>query len=251
MNTKIGVFDSGIGGITVLKECIKKCPNFSYIYYSDSKNNPYGEKNESELISIVDNIVTKLIAMGCKIIVIACNTASGVCVNYLRDKYKDIIFIAIEPAIKVSYDKNVKGATLVMATKATLNSDKFSNLYSRFKDSKKYYLLECNDLAHLIEINDKKRVQEYLEKNLSKYRNKVDSVVLGCTHYPLIKREIRKVLGNIVFYDGSEGLSNRLQKLIKDNKVIENDFNIIFIDSSNDMEKKKCFFDLLDQKDKL
>lgn len=245
MNTKIGVFDSGIGGITVLKECIKKCPNFSYIYYSDSKNNPYGEKSESELISIVDNIVTKLIDRGCKIIIIACNTASGVCVSYLRDKYKDIIFIAIEPAIKVSYDKNVKGATLVMATKATLNSDKFSNLYSRFKDSKKYYLLECNGLAHLIEINDKKRVQEYLEKNLSKYRNKVDSVVLGCTHYPLIKKEITSILGNIKFYDGSEGLSNRLKDVIEENKFNKETFNIEFIDSNNDLEKRKRFFELL------
>ncbi len=245
MNTKIGVFDSGIGGITVLKECIKKCPNFSYIYYSDSKNNPYGEKSESELISIVDNIVTKLIDRGCKIIIIACNTASGVCVSYLRDKYKNIIFIAIEPAIKVSYDKDIEGTTLVMATKATLNSAKFSNLYSRFKDSKKYCLLECNGLAHLIEINDKKRVQEYLEKNLSKYRNKVDSVVLGCTHYPLIKKEITSILGNIKFYDGSEGLSNRLKDVIEKNKFNKETFNIEFIDSNNDLEKRKRFFELL------
>ena len=245
MNTKIGVFDSGIGGITVLKECIKKCPNFSYIYYSDSKNNPYGEKSESELISIVDNIVTKLIDRGCKIIIIACNTASGVCVSYLRDKYKNIIFIAIEPAIKVSYDKDIEGTTLVMATKATLNSAKFSNLYSRFKDSKKYYLLECNGLAHLIEENDPEKIQTYLEDILSKYKDKIDSVVLGCTHYPLIKKEIASVLGNIKFYDGSEGLSRRLQKIIEDNKVKRETFNIEFIDSNNDLEKSKRFFELL------
>ena len=132
-----------------------------------------------------------------------------------------------------------------MATKATINSEKFSNLYSRFKDSKKYYLLECNGLAHLIEINDKKRVQEYLEKNLSKYRNKVDSVVLGCTHYPLIKKEITSILGNIKFYDGSEGLSNRLKDVIEENKFNKETFNIEFIDSNNDLEKRKRFFELL------
>lgn len=245
MNTKIGIFDSGIGGITVLRECIKNCPNFPYIYYSDSKNNPYGEKSKSELIIIVENVVKKLINMNCSIIIIACNTASGVCVEYLREKYKDIVFIATEPAIKLSYDKNNKETTLVMATKATLNSEKFSRLYNRFKDKKKYYLLECSGLADLIENGEEEKIETYLNKKLDKYSKKVGSVVLGCTHYPLIKDKIKKVLGDVEFYDGSIGISKQLEKLIKLNGVVEKKFDIKFIDSNNDDKKEKRFYQLL------
>ena len=91
----IGIFDSGIGGITVLKEIIKLLPNENYIYYSDSKNNPYGNRTDKEIKEICTNIVEKLIEKNCKIIVIACNTASAKAVKYLREKYKDISFIAI------------------------------------------------------------------------------------------------------------------------------------------------------------
>ena len=100
-NNKIGVFDSGIGGATVLKEIIKILPYENYIYYSDSKNNPYGDKTDEEVCKICDNIVKYLIGRGCETIVIACNTASAKAAQFLRDKYKKIIFVAIEPAYKM------------------------------------------------------------------------------------------------------------------------------------------------------
>ena len=166
---KIGVFDSGIGGATVLTELVKVLPNEDYIYYSDSKNNPYGDKTQKEIIEICDNIVQFFIQKNCKAIVIACNTASAEAVTYLRKKYKTIPFIAIEPA----YDE----ATLVMATKGTIESEKFNLLYKKYNNHKTK-LLPCIGLADVIEDGNKEKQKEVLEKILGQYRGKIRNVVL-------------------------------------------------------------------------
>ena len=243
MQTKIGMFDSGIGGATVLKECLKLCSNYQYIYYSDSKNNPYGDKSKEEILNISSNICDYLINEGCKIIVIACNTASAICVDYLREKYKDIIFIAIEPAIKVAYDSNELNGTLVMATKGTMDSERFHTLYGKYHYDN-FYLLSCSGLANIIE-HDYENLENYLKDNLSKYKDKVKSIVLGCTHYSLIKKEISKILCDVNFYDGNIGVSKRLKKIIEDNNIFSENNKITFIDSSNDLEKEKRFWDIL------
>lgn len=238
MKNKIGVFDSGLGGITVLKECVKKNPNYEYIYYSDSKNNPYGEKNPQDIISICDKITEYLINQGCKIIIIACNTASAISSTYLREKYPNIKFIAIEPAVKLAYNNtNNNDLCLIMATPGTLDSEKFKQLYDKYHKNN-FYLLPCNGLAHLIETENKEKIIEYLNIHLTKYQNKISSVVLGCTHYPIIKDEIKSILGNITFYDGSIGVANYLQKIIKELDLRSNLETIItWIDSSKDKQK--------------
>ena len=170
---KIGVFDSGIGGATVLTELVKVLPNEDYIYYSDSKNNPYGDKTQKEIIEICDNIVQFFIQKNCKAIVIACNTASAEAVTYLRKKYKTIPFIAIEPAYKMVYDYAYDEATLVMATKGTIESEKFNLLYKH-----KTKLLPCIGLADVIEDGNKEKQKEVLEKILGQYRGKIKNVVL-------------------------------------------------------------------------
>ena len=241
----IGIFDSGIGGVTVFKKIIKKIPNGHFIYYSDSVNNPYGDKTKDELINIVDNIVNKLITLGVKVIVIACNTASYVCKDYLREKYKNIIFIAIEPAYKMVYDYNFNGKTLIMATKGTIENEKFLALYHKY-DNHKTILLPCIGLADLIEQDG--NVIDYLNENLREYKD-IENVVLGCTHYPLIKKEISKVLGNVEFYDGSDGVSKELIKQLNDNNIKYNydKLEIKFIDSSNNLDKEKRFYEILNK----
>ena len=173
----IGVFDSGIGGVTVLKEIVKIIPKENYIYYSDSKNNPYGDKEEKELLKICDNIVQFLVSKNCKAIVIACNTASAKAVQYLREKYKEIPFIAIEPAYKMVYDYAYEKPTLVMATKGTIESEKFNMLYHKY-DNHKTTLLSCVGLADTIEEGKQEKIIKYLEENLKEYRGKVENVVL-------------------------------------------------------------------------
>ena len=139
-NNKIGIFDSGIGGVTVLKEIIKVLPNEDIYYFSDSKNNPYGDKTDKEI----------LLKENCKAIVIACNTASAKAATKLREKYADIPIIAIEPAYKMVYDFAYDKKTLVMATKGTIESEKFHKLYNKYNNHNTE-LLECIGLADIIE----------------------------------------------------------------------------------------------------
>lgn len=241
----IGIFDSGVGGVTVLKEILKLLPNFNYIYYSDSINNPYGDKNKQELEIITKNIVEFLINKGCKIIVIACNTASAICKDFLRN-YFDVPIIAIEPSLKQVINNNLKGNTLVMATKGTIESENFLELYHKY-DNKKMIIKSFPGLADLIEQNKIDDIKVYLKESIQ-YKN-VDNVVLGCTHYPLIKKEITDVLGNVNFYDGSVGVAKRLKQVVQDINLKESGFKIEFIDSLNNINKEKRFYEILKYKE--
>lgn len=243
----IGIFDSGIGGSTVLKEILKVLPKEKFIYYSDSKNNPYGNKNPDEIYKIVDQIIKYLISRGCIAIVIACNTASAVCVKKLRKDYPDIIFIAIEPAYKMVYDYNFPGKTLVMATKGTIESEKFLSLYQKY-DNHNTILLPCIGLAEIIESGTKEQLNNYLQNHLENIKN-VENVVLGCTHYPLIKKNIKNILGDVQFFDGSKGVSLELKRQLKNNNLITNrTFYLEFIDSSNKKENEERFKKILNIK---
>lgn len=244
-NYKIGIFDSGIGGITVLKELIKILPNEQYIYYSDSKYNPYGSIDSDRLFKITCNIVEYFIEKKCKAVVIACNTASAVCSKRLREKYKNLIFIAIEPAYKMVYDYAYDKNALVMATPGTINSEKFKNLYNKYNNGKTT-LLACDNLAHMIEEKDK-NLDAYLFDLLSPYKDKISVVVLGCTHYPLIKDNIKRILGDVCFFDGAPGCGKQLERILKEQNLLSdsNNRNIEFFDSSNSDEKKKRFFEII------
>lgn len=241
----IGIFDSGIGGVTVLKEIIKILPNQKYIYYSDSIHNPYGDMEENQLYIIVKDIVEYLISRGCKIVVIACNTASANCVARLRTNYVNTIFIAIEPAYKMVYDYNANEKTLIMATKATIESEKFLTLFHKY-DNHKTILKPCIGLAELIENNKQEEIKQYLKEELSQYKG-VKNVVLGCTHYSLIKEEIKGVLGDIYFYDGSPSVAKELKKQLEKRRLLkEESFSLEFVDSLNDEKKKKRFYSILE-----
>lgn len=241
----IGIIDSGIGGGSVLREILKQGINANFIYYSDSKNNPYGDKSNDEVYSIVKNIVNFLLEKGCVAIVIACNTASAMCVKRLREEYPDTLFIAIEPAYKMVHDYNPKGKTLVMATKGTLESEKFLALFNKY-DNNRTILLPCSGLAELIEEGNEVKIDRYLDDNLSRYKD-IDNVVLGCTHYPLIKDNIRKVLGDIMFFDGSLGVSKELVRQLEFRGITfdDNSYSVEFIDSSGDASKERRFGELL------
>lgn len=236
--------DSGIGGATVLKEILKVLPKEKFIYYSDSKNNPYGDKTPIEIYKIVNGIIKYLISKGCFAIVIACNTASAVCVKKLRKDYPNIIFIAIEPAYKMVHDYNFSGKTLVMATKGTIESEKFLSLYHKY-DNHNTILLPCIGLAEIIENQDKKKLKKYLNEHLGNIKN-IENVVLGCTHYPLIKQEIKEVLGNVKFFDGSVGVSLELKRQLQKQNLITNDtLSLEFIDTSKEKEKEVRFRKIL------
>ena len=249
-NEPIGIFDSGIGGVTVLKEIIKILPNETYIYYSDSKHNPYGDKTDQEIIALCENIVKFFIKENCKAIVIACNTASAKAAQYLRKQYHHIPFIAIEPAYKMVYDYAYNEPTLVMATKGTIESEKFNLLYHTY-DNHKTILLPCVGLADVIEEGKPEKIKQYVKHHLEPYTGKVKNVVLGCTHYPLITGEIKEVLGDVQFFNGAPYLANHLKEVLREKDLINNekkDTTIQFIDSSNSEQKKNRFFEVIKEK---
>lgn len=248
-NHKIGIFDSGIGGVTVLKEILKILPNEDYIYYSDSINNPYGDKKDEEIIKICDNIVKYFIERDCKAIVIACNTASAKSANILRKKYPNIPIIAIEPAYKMVHDFAYNKTTLVMATEGTIKSEKFHKLYNIYNNNDTY-LMPCKGLADIIEDGNEQNIRKYLSENLSEYKEKVQNVVLGCTHYPLVETGIKEVLGDVEFFNGAHSLSKHLKQILEEERLLtqkENKGNLEFIDSSNSELKKERFFKNLEK----
>lgn len=250
---KIGLFDSGIGGAGVLCAIKKLLPNEDYYYFSDSKNNPYGDKTDEEIISRCLEICRFLIEeKECKAIVIACNTASAKASAKLRETYTDVPIIAIEPACKMAHDEAPSGGTLVMATRGTIESEKFHLLVKKYGDLETY-LVSCAGLADLIEQNRMSEITDYLKENIGEYRGKVQSVVLGCTHYPLVKEQISEVLGGVRFFDGSNGVAKQLSRILEKENLLTDEGNgtVEFFDSSDSPEvrthKEKRFFEIINK----
>ena len=209
---KIGVFDSGKGGITILNEIKKILPNEEYMYVGDSENCPYGEKSDEELKRIVRGIVERLKVWGAEIIVIACNTATTRCIDYLRSTYPDLKIVGTEPAIKLA--TRTKGRkVLVMATPGTVESERMNSLVQENKkDGQEIKLLACQGLADAIEEDD--NVDGVLDGLLRGIEG-FDIVVLGCTHYSLIKDKIQAYFPNAVLIDGNKGVAERVKALMK------------------------------------
>lgn len=230
----IAFFDSGIGGTTILKDTIKLLPNENYIYYPDSKNIPYGNKSKEQLFKIVDNVVKNLIKYNPKIIVCACNTATAMVLNDIRAKYKDYTFVGTEPAIKVVHDNFNDKNTIILTTKGTGHSEKFQELLKQY-GSQNTTLIEAPLLAELIE--QEQDCYPYLKTLLADYNN-INIVVLGCTHFPLAKEAISKLLGPVTFVHGGPGIANRIKNLlIEQNLPVNNDrFNLEII--SDDLNTK-------------
>ena len=250
MNRKIGIFDSGLGGLSILKELRKILPNEDYLFYEDSINNPYGEKTEEELLNITSNIVDYLLKENCKIIVIACNTATTSCMKKLREKYRQTIFIGTVPAIKVAYDNDCKN-TLILSTPYTMKSKRVHELLEDYKHPyQTIYNESGKNLANLIENDKKEEINSLLEEILIPYKDKIDSIVLGCTHYPLIKKEIEEKLPNVKILDGSIGVSNEVRRQLENHNLLNNNNQtgtITIINSkNNDLIKRS--YEILNEK---
>lgn len=235
MNKKIGVLDSGIGGTTVLNKIVELLPNEEYIYYADTKNNPYGEKSEEELYKIVKEIVTFLInKKNCKIIVLACNTATTKCMKKLRKEFPDMLFVGTVPAVKVACDNHYKH-TLVLATPATIDSERMAELVKdNKKDDQEMILYPCPGLADAIEKERKDKIIQILKKIKQEMQDKkIDSIVLGCTHYPLIKDQIKEYFPNVMLLDGSFGVAQEVKRQLESHNLLSQTStgNIEYIDS--------------------
>jgi len=222
----IGFFDSGVGGISVLKESLKVLPSEDFVYFGDSLNAPYGTKSVNEVKKLTFKAVDFLIEKGVKVVVIACNTATSAAIDELRKQYRDIPIIGIEPALKPAVAVSKGKSVIIMATPMTLTEKKFDKLMKLYNKEVDIIPLPCAGLVEFIEngIIEGDEIKEYLEGKLKEFRHlDVAAIVLGCTHYPFIRKELMKIVGEkTIIIDGSIGTVNQLKRqLIRNNLLNE------------------------------
>ena len=226
----IGIFDSGVGGLTIYKEIHKLLPHENIIYLADSKNAPYGEKTKQEIIDISVKNTEFLLSKGCKIIVVACNTASTNAVQYLRSHYK-VPFIRVQPAIKPAALNSKTKIVGILATKGTLKSDLLLETSQRFAQGVEVVEQVGEGLVSLIEKGQmhstemdvllKSHIQPMLKK-------KIDYLVLGCTHYPFLTPQIEALVGDKVkVLDSGEAIARQTKVILEQESRINKDHNEI------------------------
>lgn len=197
---KIGVFDSGIGGLSILKELYSLRPDVDYYYFSDSRFAPYGNKSQELIFERCQFITERFIEMGISQVLVACNTATAWCIDRLRLKYQDIEFYGVEPFFNIiNKDASYKDKHgLCLVTELTNNSKRFQKLKQRIDKLDKIKILPLKNLAKDIEVNYflNSNFQEIVSKNLSPYKEIIvnnDFLILGCTHYPIVKKDIESL----------------------------------------------------------
>lgn len=214
---KIGIFDSGIGGTTVMAAIKKVLPDEEYIYYADTKNCPYGGKDFDVLYDIVSTNVSNLANQGARIIVVACNTATTQCIDYLRRDFPSLSFVGVEPAISLATHTDAT-RILVLATPGTIKSSRTKLLIQKNQRShQKIKLLACPGLAETIEHNLNSH-PNLIHDKLSELFKDLDFtpevIVLGCTHYSLIKPAIQAFFPQAKLIDGNSGVAKRVKQII-------------------------------------
>ena len=215
----IAVIDSGVGGISVLRELIALMPNENYIYFGDSKNAPYGTKAKGDVIDITRNNLNLLRGIGIKALVIACNTATSVAASQLRNENPDLIIVGIEPAVKPPALELDYPTILVMATPLTLKEEKFRSLVEEYSNDANIIPLPCPGLVEFIERGelDGEALDEYLETLFAPFKNtKIDALVLGCTHYPHVEDAIMRHLPpSVKIFDGGRGTAMQTKRRLE------------------------------------
>ena len=224
-NAPIGIFDSGIGGTSIFKEIHDLLPNENCIYLADSKNAPYGNRSREDIVKLSIKNTELLISKGCKIIVVACNTATTNAIEYLRQNY-NIPFIGIEPAIKPAALNTKTKAIGILATKGTLSSQLFHRTTNVYANGIKVIEQVGEGLVPLIEsgqLNSKdiqKLLSSYLEPML---KENIDYLVLGCTHYPyLIPTLIKMLPGHVKIIDSGLAVAKQTQVVLTTNNLLNN-----------------------------
>ena len=219
----IGVFDSGLGGISVLRALKKLMPCENYIYFADRRNAPYGSRPDSEIIQLTRNGIGYLSRFGCKATVIACNTATSVAAEILRREYSDCIIIGLEPAIKPAINKYPDGSVLVLATPVTIEHKKFINLLASL-DGHSVVALAAPKLVSYVESDTVSSGEclNYLRSLFAEYSSlRFDACVLGCTHFPFAKNTIVSALGYTPeFFDGALGAAHHLKRVLKSENML-------------------------------
>lgn len=248
---KIGFFDTGLGGTTILKEAYHQI-NADFIYLADTMNSPYGVKDKETVKNLTESCMLRLIEEGCKIIVLACNTATSAAITYLREKYPNTTFIGVEPAIKPALEESNRKKVLLTATSLTLKGDKLYSLLVSLDGVDKVTLLPLDELVEFADNTDiiqYEAAEEYLKHKFSNLSlDDYSGIVLGCTHFPIFRDVIRKLLPeHIKIYEPSEGITrnliNHINELYPDYDCSNKTLELIMTEESQSFKNK--FFNMI------
>ena len=227
MNRAIGIFDSGLGGLSVWQALHDALPYESLIYLGDGARCPYGSRSREEVLKFTEEAVERLLSEGCKMIVVACNTATAVAIKYLREKYTDIPFVGLEPAVKPAALTTKSGVIGVLATKRSLEGDHFRRAEERFGSEVTILKAVGEGFVEAVEEN-----REHTPETVELVRKAVlplveagaDKIVLGCTHYPFLRDEIASVAGDgVEIIDSSEAVARRVISLLEENSIAKSE----------------------------
>ena len=254
---KIGIFDSGIGGLTVFKEIEKRLPKNDYVYLGDTARLPYGIKSKKTIKNYSLKNTDFLVDRGCEIIIVACNSASSYSIPILKKRYKIPIFNVIESGVNAISNSCSKVG--IIGTPSTIESESYLKLLKKNKKLKKIISEPCPIFVPIIEqgLYKKKSVHFLIKDNLKKFqRDQVEALILGCTHYPLIKPIIKKILPNVTLIDSSVEVANSIASFLSNTEKVGPKVNfkreIFFTDKSKYFEEVlKVMFKNLNYKVKL
>ena len=246
----IAVFDSGVGGISVLRQLRKLMPQEKFLYFGDTANAPYGSRPTSEVRALTLAAAEKLRGeYPVKALVVACNTATAAAIEQLRAAYPDFIVIGIEPALKLAADYFPGGRIGVMATQVTLREGKFEDLLRRHGHDCTVDRIPAPGLVELIESGrgDGPETEEFMHKLLDQYVGKLDALVLGCTHYPFVQRTIAKVLGpdTRLLHGGAGTARETKRRLEKAGLIREGEGEVLITESLEDPQRIELAWRLL------
>lgn len=220
----IGVMDSGMGGISVLRELAGLLPHENFVFYGDSANAPYGSRSTEEIYQLTEQVVQKLLKRGVKAVVIACNTASSAAGARLRAEYPELPIVAIEPALKPAVIACPGGRVVVLATEATLRERKFARLLTEWQGKAEIIKLPLPGLPEFVERGelDSPQLREFLQGFFVQLADRpVDGVVLGCTHYPFVRKVIAELLGpQVKVFDGAAGTARQLRRRLYSRRLL-------------------------------
>lgn len=220
----IAVFDSGVGGLSVLRHIRAQLPDEQLIYLADQANVPYGSRPLAEIQAFSERITHFLLALGAKLIVVACNTASGAALTYLRQTFPDVPFVGMEPAVKPAAAQTKRGKVGVLATAGTFKSQQYETLMARFAQDVAVFEDPCQGLVTLIEsgltdgAETKQRLRDCVEPMLAEG---VDTLVLGCTHYPFVRPLLTQIVGpDVVIIDPAPAVARQTNRVLQQHDLL-------------------------------
>ena len=236
-NSYIAVFDSGVGGVSVLRELRALCPGERYYYFGDSANAPYGRKTTDQVRALTLAAGKKLLVeQDCKALVVACNTATAAAITDLRAEYPDRIIVGIEPALKLACDRHPGGTIGIMATDVTLREQKLAALMERVKRDCTVLRVQAPGVVELVEAGkcDTAEAVALMAQILEPYGDKLDALVLGCTHYPFMKKAMAAVLGDgVELLDGGEGTARETKRRLSQAGLLREGTGELFVENSS------------------